>query len=85
MTNRMLPDDAAFSAATDHLVAVVTGMWPPDPATFASALSVWSRMLIERAGNQSLSSARVLADDAARRAVQPLEERLSALEAGRKS
>lgn len=81
MTN-MLPEDVAFSAATDNLVAVVTGEWPPDTAAFASALSVWSRLLIERAGTQSLSSARVLADDAARKAVAPLEERLSALEAG---
>lgn len=82
MTRGMSPEDVAFSAATDHLVAVVTGTWPPDPAQFASALSNWSRLLIERAGTQSLSSARVLADDAAKKAVAPLEERLSVLEVG---
>lgn len=79
MTN-MLPDDAAFSAATDHLADVVTGPWPPERAALSSALANWSRLLIERAGTQSLSSARILADDAAKRAVVPLTERVAALE-----
>lgn len=75
MTANMLPADAQFSAATDRLVAVVTGAWPPDPAELSAALSDWSRLLIERAGSQSLSTIRIVAAD-------EVEKQLAAREAG---
>lgn len=79
MTEGMLPDDAAFVALSDQLIMDARAMLPERAdavAQFVTTLSAWLIQLNHRAGKQSVSTVRAVADDAARAAVAPLEARL---------
>jgi hypothetical protein len=75
----MLPDDAAFAALSDQLIADARAMLPEKGdavAQFVTTLSAWLIQLNHRAGRQSVSLVKAAAADAAKQAAAPLETRL---------
>lgn len=88
MTERMLHDDVAFAQLTDQLIVDARAMLPERgeaAAQFVTTLSAWLIQLNHRASRQSATTVRAVAKDEAQRALTPILERLSALEAGGQS
>lgn len=75
----MSPEDVRFAALADEYVAA---MIAGDTERASRALTPWISEVIKRTSELSIQAARILAEDAVKRAMAPLEERLRALEAG---
>jgi hypothetical protein len=77
MTDQMLPGDVVFTALADEFVAA---MLAGDQGRAARALSRFNAETIKRTVESALQAARILAMDAAERALAPLDARVDALE-----
>ncbi len=79
----MLPNDEKFALLTDQLIIDARRLAPDradEAAQFVTTLSAWLLELNTRATQQSISTVRAMADDAARRASASFEDRIVELE-----